>query len=164
MVDTTSSQVIETYRVSHKVKGKGFDVSVGYGDISMGTDNFAKTPLGEATRRSVEEIVRKIAKAARKIPWTGRVVDVSGDEIFINAGAKSGLDIGDTFVIERITRKLTDPDTGAVLKVIKRPLGAVTITGVDEKISWGNYSPVDIDAPQIVVSAPLQWENFSLNL
>lgn len=147
LVDTTTSQVIETYRVSEEIEGKGFDVSVGYKNVNMGTNNFVKTPLGEATRRIVEKIVRKIALATANIPWTGRVVEVEGTEIYINAGTSSGLDIGDTFKIERIIKKLTDPETGAVLQVRKKALGAVTITGVGKKISWGDYSPVGLDAP-----------------
>jgi len=141
IVDTTTGAIIDTYRVKETIKSSGWNVSGGYKGISLGTDKFNKTPLGEASRRAITRVVQFIANKAEKTAWTGRVVDIADDGlIYINAGDNSGIQVGDFFMIERVTKILTDPETGEVLSTQKQEIGSIQITNVEEKIAYGPYS------------------------
>ena len=104
--------------------------------------------LKEASRRAINQVVQVVAIRAAKTQWTGRVVDYDGQEMFINAGAAAGLQAGDQFMIEHVTKKLTDPETGQLLSVRKNEIGTLRLTGVEETVSYGAYSPLEQDVPQ----------------
>ena len=74
--------------------------------------------------------------------WSGRVVESSGEQLFINAGADAGLKAGDAFVVSTVVRELTDPSTGAVLGVIEDRLGEVRVVSVQP-----GYSIAQMSAP-----------------
>jgi curli biogenesis system outer membrane secretion channel CsgG len=148
LVDTTTGQVVESHTVKEPIKSTGVDVSFGYEGLSMGGDKFWKTPLGEASRRAINRVVHVVALRAAQTPWTGRVVDFDGQEMFINAGTGSGLQTGDQFMIERVAKKLTDPETGALLSVRKVEIGSLQLTGVEDKVAFGTYTPIAETKPQ----------------
>jgi curli biogenesis system outer membrane secretion channel CsgG len=148
LVNTTTSQVEEVYKVSEQIDNSSWDVSLGYKGVSLGTNQFLKTPLGEAARKCVTTAVQKIAARTNNVPWTGQVVDFDAGEVYINAGSASGLKQNDRFMVERILKRLTDPATGEVLLLKKKELGLVTISTVTKKLSIGGYTPLDVDAPQ----------------
>lgn len=159
VVDTTTGEIIKTHSVSKKVTAKGFDLSVGYHGVSIGDNEFIKTPLGEASREAITKAVQLIARDAEKTTWRGMVVDYDGDDLYINAGQRSGIQPGDTFHIERIVKKLTDPQTGEVLLVKKKKLGRVHIEQLTEKLSYGQFIPSDTLKPQRGDLAVIHMEN-----
>ncbi len=148
VVDSSSGQVLDSHTFREDIDSSSWDVSAGYEGISLGTNQFYKTPLGQATRKVITKAVSYIANKAKETTWTGLVVDVMDSDIYINAGSSSGLKVGDRFSIERVVRKLTDPQTGEVLSVRKKQLGIVEVTGVEQKISYGSYTPIDLTSPQ----------------
>ena len=148
LVDTTTSEVVEVYQVSEAIDNSAWDISLGYEGVSLGTNQFLKTPLGEATRKCITNAVQQIAARTNELPWTGRVVDFDAGEVYINAGASSGLRQNDRFMVERILKRLTDPTTGEVLLLKKKQLGFVTLSTVTEKLSYGGFTPLDVDEPQ----------------
>ncbi len=148
LVNATTSQVEEVYTVSEQIDNSAWDISVGYEGVSLGTNQFLKTPLGEAVRKCITNAVQQIAAKTNSLPWTGHVVDFDGGEVYINAGSETGLKANDKFVVERIVKKLTDPATGELLLLRKKELGMVTVTEVLPKISLGNFAPLAADAPQ----------------
>ncbi len=141
LVDTTTGQVIETHTINQPISSSGFDVSLGYRGINMGTNQFDKTPLGVASRAVISRAVRRITSDVRGTPWTGRVVEFDGDYLYINAGSRAGIKSGDKFMIERVVKRLTDPTTSEVLSIRKKPLGVLQVTGVENKISMAPSSP-----------------------
>jgi len=148
VVGTTTGEVLESHTVSEAIENSAFNLSAGYSGISLGGDQFEKTPLGEATRGAIKKAVAAIIATSRKTPWTGLVVDVDGKEVYINAGSRSGLEKGTMFMIERIAKTFTDPATGQVLGTRKKELGVLTLTGVQPKLAFGAYSPLDNAAPK----------------
>jgi curli biogenesis system outer membrane secretion channel CsgG len=52
LVDTTTGQVIETHTINQPISSSGFDVSLGYRGINMGTNQFDKTPWAWLPERS----------------------------------------------------------------------------------------------------------------
>ena len=148
LVDSTSGQVLETHRFKDEISSSGWDISVGYQGISLGTNQFYKTPLGKAVRNIITQAVQRIAVTAQKTGWTGQVVEFDGKDVYINAGARSGLNVGDKFMIERVVQRLTDPTTNEVLSIRKKELGILQITGVEKKISYGQFTPLGMDPPR----------------
>ncbi len=148
VVDTTTSEVLETHRVEESVSSTSFDISFDVEGMSLGTNAFFKTPLGKATRQAINRAVQLIARDAEKAGWSGRVVDYDGQELYINAGSQSGVKIGDRFVITRVVKKFTDPDTGKVLGTRKKDLGILQLKSVERKLSSGAFFPLDDQPPQ----------------
>jgi len=148
VVDATTGRVLEVQRVEEPIESSGFDLSVGYSGLSMGGNKFWKTPLGEASRRALTRAVQNIARQADGKPWAGQVVDFDGGVLFINAGGRSGIKTGDSFMVERIVKKLTDPATGEVLSLRKAPLGLVKVDTVEPKISMGKFTAIDVNPPK----------------
>ena len=148
VVDTTTSEVLETHRVEESVSSTAFDISLNIEEISLGTNAFFKTPLGKAARQAINKAVQLIAKDAQKTAWSGRVVDFDGRDIYINAGSRSGLKVGDKFMIRRVVKKFTDPETGKVLGAKKKELGVVNLTRVEERLATGTYLPVSVESPK----------------
>ena len=148
VVDTTTSEVLETHRVEESVSSTSFDLSLNIEGMSLGTNAFFKTPLGKATRQAINRAVQLIARDAEKAGWSGRVVDYDGQELYINAGSRSGLKVGDKFKISRVVKKFTDPETGKVLGIRKKDLGILQLKSVDSKLSSGKFFPLDPQPPQ----------------
>lgn len=148
LVDSTSGQVVENHRLKEEISSSGWDISGGYQGISLGTNQFYKTPLGQAVRNVITTAVQRIAAKAQETGWTGLVVDYDGEEMYINAGQRAGITKGDKFIIERLVKKLTDPTTQEVLSIRKKELGIIEITGVEQKLSYGVFMPLDVTAPQ----------------
>lgn len=148
IVDTTTGQVLETHRVREPIDQSGWDISLGYKGVSLGTNQFYKTPLGVATRNAITKLVQALAVDAGKRPWSAQVVEFDDGKVFINAGGLAGLKTGDSFMVERITRKLTDPQTGQVLSVRKKALGLIQLDEIEERLAGGKFSALDPEAPQ----------------
>lgn len=148
LVDTTTSEVLETYTVREELSNSSWDLSVTVDAISAGHNTFMKTPLGAATRKAINRAVQRIAMKANDIPWEGKVISLEGRELYINAGKSSGIKVGDKFKIERVIKRFLDPTTGKLLGVRKRVIGALEITGVEGKLSYGAYLPLSDMKPK----------------
>lgn len=148
IVDMTTGQVLQTYVVEEDIENKGFDITIGYGGLSLGMNRFWKTPLGQATRKAINKAVKLIVVEAQKKPWIGRVVEVFDNEVYINAGSHSGIRKNSKFLVERIIKTFTDPVTGNVLGSKKKKLGVVEITNVEEKLAYGALQPLGSEIPK----------------
>jgi hypothetical protein len=70
-----------------------------------------------------------------KIPWSARVIESSGTDVYITAGEDQGIEPGMTLHVYHKNRELTDPSTGAVLDVMMDPVGTIQVATVRDKIS-----------------------------
>src|SRR5580658_10762315 len=109
----------------------------GGGGVDFGNSDFQQTILGEAVKASVEQmsaglIADNTKLQVRTIIVSGLVAAVDGGQIVLNVGAKSGVKVGDQLSIDRITKTIKDPATGAVLRQMTTPVGVVKVTDVDD--------------------------------
>jgi len=148
LVDTSSGEIIDSFSVKETAKSRSFDVNAGYKGINLGTNQFYKTPLGQAARKAITKAVQNIARKSEDVKWSSSVVEYDGSEIYLNFGENAGLKSGDKFVVERVIKRLTDPTTGEVLSVRKKELGIITLTGVEERLSYGDYAAIDTTPPE----------------
>jgi curli biogenesis system outer membrane secretion channel CsgG len=140
LIDTTTGQVVQSHHAEAKVEDRGISADVGVRAVNFGADSFQKSPLGRATRQAIDQATAFVIAATRPLVWTGRVVDVSGDQIFVSAGADAGIRPGDKFVVSTVVRELTDPASGALLGVIENPLGDIEIVNVQDRFSVARMS------------------------
>jgi len=149
LVDTETSQIINTFSARQKVKDRSTSVDVTYDVVSFGTTSFWKTPLGDAMRELIGNLTQQIVAASQGVPWSAKVIDFSDGRLFINSGARSGLQVGDEFAVKRVARVFTDPDTGEVLSTRYKELGTVNIIVVEDRMAEGLYVPVSTMAPEL---------------
>ena len=110
----------------------------------MGGSNFSQTIIGEAVSDAVNSVASQLHAnsgkvTARGVKIAGRVIDVAGSELTLDVGGGTGVKVGDTLIVGRITREITNPDTGEVIRRVEEQLGSVVITEVDAQFSVGNY-------------------------
>lgn len=117
----------------------------GSGHLDMGSSNFQATILGEAVKKSVDQLATGLEHDAAKlhnvvIKINGLVADDTGGNITINVGSRAGVHKGQKLEVARVTRVIKDPVTGKVLRSIKQPIGEIQITQVGETYAVGTFS------------------------
>ena len=135
LIDTSTGQVLQSQRAEAKLEQRGVSADINVKQVSFGGDAFDKTVLGQATRQAIDQAVAFIIRSMEPVPWTGRVVDVLGDQVYINAGTGAGLKAGDVFTVTAVVKELTDPDSGAVLATVEDKRGEIEVVNVQEKFS-----------------------------
>jgi curli biogenesis system outer membrane secretion channel CsgG len=136
LVDTTTGQVVTSKRVEARVPSRDVSLKITtLQGVEFGGDAFNKTPLGQATRSAIEEAVALIVGEMETVPWAGRVADLLGGQVLVNAGRDMNLQPGTIFIVSSVVKEVTDPATGARLGVIEAPLGEIQIEQVQEKFS-----------------------------
>lgn len=148
VVDTTSSETVHSIRVVETISRSSLGLGFGYKNINVANNSFSKTPLGEVTRRAINQAVFRLSREINNTAWKGRVVAFDSREVAINAGQKSGLRVGDRFKIVRVEGALTDPESGDVIWKKEKELGAIQVTRVEEKIAFGTFSPKGREYPK----------------
>jgi curli biogenesis system outer membrane secretion channel CsgG len=109
----------------------------GAGNADFGSSDFQHTIIGEAVKQAVNQmstgLVADSSKfEARTVSVNGLVAAVDGGQVILNVGAKAGVKVGDQLTIERVTREIKDPTTGAVIRRMTTPVGIVKVTDVDD--------------------------------
>jgi curli biogenesis system outer membrane secretion channel CsgG len=109
----------------------------GGGAVDFGSTDFRSTIIGEAVNTAVQkmstEVVANNGKLqARVIKVEGVIAAVDGGQIVLNVGAKLGLKVGDQLNVERVSKEIKDPTTGAVIRRLATPIGVIRITDVDD--------------------------------
>jgi len=135
IIDTTSAEVLDSIRVEGKAEGSGLKLGGSIAGISLGTEGFSKTPLGKATQIAIDNAVEKIVARLQTIPFSGKIIKVSGDTIYTNLGGRNGVSVGDLFNVYNPGESLIDPDTGENLGSEKTKTGSLKINSVQEKFS-----------------------------
>ena len=67
--------------------------------LSIGSDEFYKTDLGRAWGALLDEIAAWTEAQAACLPFSARVVKVSGKQLHIDSGAESGLAVGNKLTL-----------------------------------------------------------------
>jgi hypothetical protein len=105
--------------------------------VTFGGKVFNETPIGEATRQCISQAVNFIVRKSESVAWSGAIVKVEDEKIFINAGANCNVKCGDVMTVFSKGETLTDPTTGLALGATLKPAGEIEIQTVDDKFSSG---------------------------
>lgn len=133
VVDASTGAVKYAHRVTADSTAGGWTIGLDFERASLGGDAFGKSPLGIASRNALGQAILLLAKDLGSLPWRSQVVDSADNTIFLNAGAATGIQSGDTYRVSTVVRTLVDPATGLLLDTIEREVGQVRIVTVKEK-------------------------------
>jgi curli biogenesis system outer membrane secretion channel CsgG len=143
IVDTLTGEVVKAFKVQRRVTSMNVGVSGNFKGLPVATNQFFNTPIGDATRKALNDAVLQIAAALAALPWQGQVVEVDGNTVYINAGSEAGIVSGDRVTIRREAKVFTDPATGQVLSRKYVDLGSVVIGNVEAKMASGPFRSAD---------------------
>lgn len=134
VVDSTTGQVVSSKKVVGKASKTGLDI--GFADRDWGADlaGFKKTNVGKAVEIAIDQAVTFITHQLEDIPWEGTVVLLKGEKIYINRGAREGVNVGQHFAVGHV-EELRDPDTGELLDSSLETVGTIVVQTVKEKVS-----------------------------
>lgn len=139
IVDAVTSEILFSTRSVANANRAGF--SVGYSGADFGADlgTFKKTPLGDATRKAIEDTVAKIvnqfgteAGPEPTATWSGTLFVADDGTLVIKAGTHEGLKDGD---ILTVYRPKTTKVGNEVLTVGEDKIGKIRLTSVGDSAS-----------------------------
>lgn len=81
--------------------------------------DYRRSLLRYSVKVATRRFIPKIARLGQKLDWTGRVAKIIGSKVYINAGRRSGLSVGDVLRIMTEGSEIFDPESGALLGVSK---------------------------------------------
>jgi len=84
-----------------------------------------------ALRDALAKAMVNMMRSLESSPWKGKIMKVAGDKVYINAGKKTGLKVGDKLDVYRVGEELIDPDTKMKLGTTEDKVGQVLITQND---------------------------------
>jgi curli biogenesis system outer membrane secretion channel CsgG len=125
-VNTRTAEILAAESVRKEETSRGLSLDT----KKFNFDNrkkFDESIVGKATRNAINSIVELFDGTASSIPWQAKIIKGDGP-IYINAGAASGVKIGDEFVIYRPGEALIDPDTGLNLGSAESKIGVIKVT------------------------------------
>lgn len=156
MIDVVTGEVM----ISERVKGSSSATDVsseGSGAASsFNVASQANRPFGRASRKAIERGVAALSEKLNHLAWSSRIADVRGNDIYLNAGADLGVQVGMEFEVSEPQEAVIDPDTGRVLGAPERKIGTIRIVAVEGKYSIARATAGEmIKRNQVARSNPL---------
>ena len=119
---------VETGEILLADSGKGVSKVASGSFLGMGTKGgYAETIEGDALRAAVAQMTKNITYQVNKKPWSCRVAQVAGGNIYLSAGTESGLKEGQKLKVVSQGQEIKDPDSGMVLGREEQELGVLEI-------------------------------------
>jgi curli biogenesis system outer membrane secretion channel CsgG len=134
VVDSTTGQVVASKKVLGTAKSSALSVGFTGRDWSGDMSNFKKTNVGTAMEKAIDDAVAFIVTQIPSLHWTGSVILVNGNHVYINRGSREGVAVGQVFKVGT-SEVLRDPATGEALDVAFTEKGQIKADIVKEKIS-----------------------------
>lgn len=145
MVDSTTGQVLASKSVvgTHERKSMGVGYATGSWGASFG--GHSNDNVGLAVEDACAEAVAFLLEELPNFPWTGSVVLVKGDKVYVNRGTREGVVVGQSFMVGDL-EVLRDPDTGEVLDETLTEVARLRVSEVKEKLSIADVTAGDASA------------------
>jgi curli biogenesis system outer membrane secretion channel CsgG len=135
IIDAETGEVLLSQSADGNASMSNVSATVTRGGQDFTSSMAENTPLGKATRQALEKIISAVTKTMKSQRWSGRVMDVRGDHIYINAGTRLGLVSAVELDVFRPEPGLTDPETGRRIGTPDKLVGSVVIDAVKEQYS-----------------------------
>jgi hypothetical protein len=147
--DVVANKEIFTDKMDGNINDSSFRFFMSERDAHI---DYRRGLLRYSVKVAVRKFVPKLAKLGQKLDWTGRVARIIGSKIYVNAGRRSGLNVGDILKIMTEGQEIYDPESGALLGVSKGqvkgtlevidyfgPDGTVTILHSGGSVTEGDF-------------------------
>ncbi len=142
MINAATGQIVFADSESHSAAsyaGRLFGISAG--------ESFNEKKATEVMRIAIKKLTEKITSAPIKssggkssVSSKGSktlVADVDGNIITLNKGKNAGFETGQKITISRKRKVIKDPQTGKVLKIKYKKIGAIKLTEVEDSYAEG---------------------------
>ncbi len=133
VLDSATGEVVASHRGQGEATAKMLAADVTVAEHSFSSELNKSTPLGRASRAAISQVVSDLVDELGAMEWTGRIIDVRDDKIYINAGAESGIRVGMQLDVYRQEEPLIDPATGQNLGAPERHIGAIRVVQVEDR-------------------------------
>lgn len=114
--DIHSNKEIYSDKTNGNINDSSFKFFMSQRDANLG---YRRGLLRYSVRVAMRRFIPKLMKLGEKLDWTGRVAKIIGSKIYVNAGRKSGLNVGDILRVLTEGQEVYDPETGALLGMSK---------------------------------------------
>jgi hypothetical protein len=115
-------------------KQKGADVAYNTGDWGTAFGGEVNDNVGLAVQDACALAVGFVVDQLSSVTWSGSVILVKGDKIYVNRGVREGVATGQRFLVGEV-EVLRDPDTGEVLDESMTQVATLACDQVKEKLS-----------------------------
>ncbi len=145
IVDSTTGQVLASKSVVGTHERKSFDIGYSSYDWGAAFGGHSNDNVGLAVQDACAEAVDFLIAQLPNVPWTGSVVLVKGDKVYVNRGTREGVSVGQTFTVGRV-EVLRDPGTGEVLDESMTEVASLRVSQVKEKLSIADVTSGSVAA------------------
>lgn len=135
IIDSSTGQVLDSVSIKGEAKGGMFGGDACVGDVCTGGSSSSGESYAAATEGLIQEAVDEIVDRTRNIPYRGKLIRISGETLYANAGSRNGASPGDKFSVYSPGVELIDPDTGESLGNDMSKVGSIQLVDVQEKFS-----------------------------
>jgi curli biogenesis system outer membrane secretion channel CsgG len=119
---------VETARILHAETGTGEAKTTSGTFLGLGSSaSYDEALEGKALRAAIVGLAEGIVAQLGQIPWRCHVADVEGRDIYLDAGARSGLQVGQLLEVVRRGAEIKSPDTGIVIGHKEKTLGTAQV-------------------------------------
>ena len=132
MMDSSTGQVMASKKCYGKVNNTGLSVGLTRNEFDGDVSGFKKTNAGKAMEAAIDEGVKFMTEKLENIPWSGSVVLIKADKVYINRGTREGVEKGMKFDVGK-SEIVKDPDTGEVLDESLEKTGSIQVESVKDK-------------------------------
>lgn len=136
LVDAQTGKVLHVGSGLAEIVNSNAGASTAYQGLSVGAGGWSRTPIGVATKEAGAKAIEALIEGLKQMPFEAGVVSVNGQKIFIDAGSKLNLKVGDALQIVHRGEAITGPD-GTVLGYDETLGGWITLVSVQEMMSIG---------------------------
>lgn len=98
-------------------------MKLGYG----GASDYDATLSDKALNGAIVKLVNNILNTLINRPWEARIIDVQGENIFINAGERTGLKVGDKLDLVQPGKKVKNPASNAMIQLPGKVVGLLEV-------------------------------------
>jgi len=119
---------VETSQILYAESGKGVATTSTGTFLGLGSrSSYNESLEGDSLRASITKMTGALTERLMQIPWTCRVADVDGQNIYLDAGLRSGLGINQVLDAVQLGDEIKSPTTGLVIGHKENVLGKARV-------------------------------------
>lgn len=146
---------VSTGLIIYSDEAKGFAETTAKQTLGIGgTAGFDATLSDKAISAAIGQLVENIVSKCMDKPWKAYVLSVEDGTIIISGGTRQGLQVGDTLIVYKKGKTVTNPQTGMSIELPGTKIGTVTISSsmgdtTENEISFCTYEGSAIDGEKL---------------
>jgi curli biogenesis system outer membrane secretion channel CsgG len=119
----------ETGQILYTESGKGTATSGSSTFLGLGSSQSYDEALeGKALRAAIVGFANNVTSRLQQIPWSCRVADLDGPTIYLDAGQRTGLQLGTVMDVVHLGAEIRSPSTGIVIGHKETKLGKIKVS------------------------------------